>query len=151
VIKAAESAAGKAVVIADARRMADSGSYSIDLWHPDLERFGARQLSDRFHARYGTPMTSDAWEGWIAVKAVWETALRVTGGDFAGTLAKGGFDGHKGVALRFGGAERLLRQPLVLVRVDHEGQPERRTLVKEIPWPIAAEDPSQKELPRCAG
>ena len=130
----------------------DAGELAVALWHPDLERFGARQLSDRFEARYGSAMTSDAWEGWIAVKAAWESALRANGGDLATALARGAFDGHKGSALRFG-IDRVLRQPMVIVRRDPLRPNAPGSLVRETPWPIPASprtDSSASGEERCA-
>ena len=124
------------------RSASDVDSYAIDLWHPELERFGARQLSDRFQARYGMPMISDSWEGWLAMKVLWESALRASDGDIAAAIARGGFDGHKGAALRFGSADRLLMQPLVVVRRDRSSPDAVPVLVNVTPWPTLPEVPA---------
>ena len=123
---------------------------TVELWHHELERFGARQLSDRYMQRYGTPMTSDAWEGWMAVKMAWESALRARDGNVALALANSAFDGHKGAALRFGAGDRVLRQPVVVVvhrrerdndRHDGHADAVRRTAVlRELPWPLEQGD-----------
>ncbi len=125
---------------------------TVELWHPDLVRFGARQLSDRYWQRYRAPMTSDAWEGWIAVKVAWEGALRARDGDVASALMRGAFDGHKGTALRFGAPDRVLRQPLIIVpRPAHrEASPTASAStgpepLREIPWP--AGDPGEATPP----
>ena len=105
----------------------------IAFWHPSLARFGAAQLSDRFRARHGVAMTSDAWAGWMAVKIIWESALRATAADaLRDAIARSAFDGHKGRALRFG-PDNILRQPLMIVIPDVAGTPDR--LVAEIDWP----------------
>jgi hypothetical protein len=142
-------------VVADARRRSGAvpriPSYAIDLWHPDLERFGARQVSDRFRAQYGAPMTSDAWEGWLAVKAAWESAVRARDGDVATELARGGFDGHKGVALRFS-PDRMLIQPLFLVQRDATTQDGALTVLRQLPWPDVPASPwsdAAFDSPRC--
>ena len=128
----------------DAARPTGAPAAHIELWHHDLERFGARQLSDRYLQRFGTPMTSEAWEGWFAVKVAWESALRAREGDVAGAIARGAFDGHKGTALRFGPGDRLLRQPLLVMAADPAAadtmasptrSASRVTGVREIPWP----------------
>jgi hypothetical protein len=85
------------------------------LWHPSLVRYGAKQLNDRFGARFGKPMDGGAWAGWFAAKAAAEAALR-TGSDdpvkLAAYLASAdsALDGHKGRSLTFG-ADHRLRQP----------------------------------------
>ena len=146
-----DSLARGAAVIADARS-SPSGVpgrawHSIALWHHDLHRFGARQLTDRYLAEYDTAMTSDAWEGWMAMKAAWESGLRARDGDVAAALSRGGFDGHKGAALRFDPGDRTLRQPLVIVR--HDGTGTSPAVVQEVPWPSARD--STHHAPRACG
>lgn len=80
-------------------------------WHPNLKRFGAEQLNERFHRRFGRPMDEAAWRGWVAVKIAAEAALR---GDVLQQLVDSGFDGHKGEQLRFG-EDHFLIQPVYLV------------------------------------
>ena len=89
-------------------------------WHPDLERFGAEQLNERFHRRFGQPMDEDAWHGWIAVKIAAELALKVSPGtSLLDLLPRLAFDGHKGTQLRFGEDHHLI-QPVY--RVDSKGK-----------------------------
>lgn len=87
------------------------------LWHARLTRYGARQLNDRFERRFGTPPGPAVWAGWMAVKVLWESALRTGGTDAAmlsaylrGDDAK--FDGHKGEPLVFDPVTHQLRQRL---------------------------------------
>ena len=131
----------------------------VELWHHELERFGARQLSDRYHQRHGQPMTSRAWEGWIAVKIAWESALRARDGDVAAAITHGAFDGHKGAALRFGADDRVLHQPLVIVAAgSNRGDGARSggaggvgvTLVREVAWPTGATDERATAVPSAA-
>ena len=71
-------------------------------WHPDLERFGAEQLNQRFRRRFGIPMDEQAWRGWVAVKIAAELVLRSpAGSDPAAALTTMSFDGQKGEQLRF--------------------------------------------------
>ena len=77
-------------------------------WHPDLVRFGAEQLNQRFERRFGARMTAREWLGWIAIKIAVDAQLRGL------PLAKGRYDGHKGAALHFGDGSRLV-QPLCVV------------------------------------
>jgi hypothetical protein len=118
-----------------AKHSVPSADLRVALWHPSLERFGAAQLSERYRSRYGNPMTSEAWAGWMAVKIIWESSLR-TRDEPAGlrdAIARGGFDGHKGRALRFG-ADHVLRQPLVVVRVNAGRTTISDSIVAEVPW-----------------
>lgn len=90
------------------------------LWHAGLTRFGAAQLNERFEKHLRGQPSSGTWAGWMAVKVVWETALRTGRLDarvLAGSLLhpeQPGFDGHKGEALAFDGVHQL-RQPLYTV------------------------------------
>ncbi|MFN2603104.1 MAG: ABC transporter substrate-binding protein [Gemmatimonadaceae bacterium] len=93
---------------------------TIELWHSSLERYGGSQLNDRFRARFGRPMTSGAWAGWVAVKIAWEASLRARGVEAPALVAfleKDGsqFDGHKGAPLSFRQWDHQLRQPLYAV------------------------------------
>ena len=85
-------------------------------WLPTLSRYGAEQLNDRYRSATGTPMTSDAWLGWFAVKILVESALRTDStepDDLRAQLADPAtrFDGHKGQPLYFDRRRRLV-QPL---------------------------------------
>lgn len=103
---------------------AASGGRAV-LWHPSLERFGAAQLNDRFRARFAAGMDGPAWAGWMAVKVLWEAALRARSTQPAALrayLVRGDtrFDGHKGWPLSFRAWDRQLRQPLY--RLDAAGK-----------------------------
>jgi hypothetical protein len=83
-------------------------------WVPALTRFGADSLNKRYRARYGEPMTSDAWCAWFAVKCAWEAALKSGARDAKGLITylerpSSRFDGHKGVALFFDASHRLVQ------------------------------------------
>jgi hypothetical protein len=87
-------------------------------WHPLLERFGADQLNERFHRRFGRSMDESAWRGWVAVKIAVEAALASPPGasmSLADRLRVQGFDGHKGMQLRFDPRSGHLIQPVYLV------------------------------------
>lgn len=86
-------------------------------WHPDLERFGAEQVNERFRRRFGRPMDEGAWHGWMAVKIAVELALQIPPGasrTLLSALRTSVFDGHKGAQLRFG-EDHYLDQPVYLV------------------------------------
>ncbi len=85
-------------------------------WHPQLSRFGADELNERFRRATGGRMTSPEWLGWVAVKALAEAFLRAEPGTaLCGSLRSVRFDGHKGRPIRFDGA-RELQQTLVIAR-----------------------------------
>jgi hypothetical protein len=88
-------------------------------WHPDLERFSARELNARFRRRFTVPLTETSWAAWAALKLVGEAVVR---GNATGTTAvvtflesAPPFDGHKGSALTFRRWDHQLRQPLYVV------------------------------------
>jgi ABC-type branched-subunit amino acid transport system substrate-binding protein len=98
-------------------RQTTPGLQVVD-WHPDLERFGAEQLNDRFRRRFGQAMDEPAWRGWIAVRIATELALRIPPGASTGLLdllPHAAFDGHKGAQLRFDPQDHYLVQPVYLV------------------------------------
>jgi hypothetical protein len=81
-------------------------------WGPDLERFGAGELNERFRGQTGRPMTADAWCGWVAMKAIAEAALHARStapADVADALRVLRFDGHKGEPLYFDDRLRLVQ------------------------------------------
>lgn len=96
-----------------------SNDIGVTLWHPDLFRYGAAQLNERFARRFGEGMDGQAWAGWMAVKVLWEAAIRSRSAETRDLseylLASGSrFDGHKGWPLSFCGSSRQLRQPLYI-------------------------------------
>jgi hypothetical protein len=101
-------------------RYGKGGGAEIADWHPSLKRFGAEQLNQRYIQRFGTPMEPLAWASWMAVKAAAEAALRGASSpaELARRLMTLGFDGHKGIRLRFRPEDHHLRQPLYVVSGD---------------------------------
>jgi ABC-type branched-subunit amino acid transport system substrate-binding protein len=98
---------------------APSGTTAVH-WHPALFRFGAEQLTTRYHDRFGGSMHDLSWTAWFALKTLGEATLRARSTEAAALSAfllapRTRFDGHKGVALTFRPQERQLRQPLYLV------------------------------------
>lgn len=96
--------------------LADAGA-GATAWDPSLQRFGADTLNQRYRARFGRPMTSNAWTAWMAIKILWESSLRTRSsesGAIVRYLARDTtqFDGHKGRPLSFRAWDRQLRQPL---------------------------------------
>jgi ABC transporter substrate binding protein (PQQ-dependent alcohol dehydrogenase system) len=112
--------------LAHAAPSVDSSARCV-AWDASLTRFGADTLNQRFEARYRQPMTDDAWTGWLAVKMLWEAALRARTSepDVVGavlTRESTRFDGHKGRALSFRSWDHQLRQP-VYVLIGGSGGP----------------------------
>ncbi len=97
---------------------------SSALWHPGLARYGASQLNDRFVRSFGEQPGGQDWANWMAVKILWESALRMGGGDPAAIVEylreEAEFDGHKGEALRFDPDSHQLTQPLYLITATGE-------------------------------
>lgn len=86
-------------------------------WHAQFERFGAPQVSRRFHKAYGRPMTAHDWSAWMAGKALVTIAAAQPKGPNAAwqqALGKAQLDGSKGVNMSFRPWDGQLRQPLLL-------------------------------------
>jgi hypothetical protein len=116
-----------AAMYASARKLAPPNT-DIVLWSDRLEKYGASQLNDRFRAAEGAGMTSWQWAGWFAIKAVWESFLRIGSSDpalLARHMTSDGatFDGHKGAALSFRKWDRQLRQPLFAMTASTSAPP----------------------------
>ncbi|HEY3066204.1 MAG TPA: ABC transporter substrate-binding protein [Methylomirabilota bacterium] len=88
-------------------------------WHPELERFSARELNARFRRRFNAPLTETSWAAWAALKLVGEAVVRGNATGAAGIVtfleSAPPFDGHKGSALTFRRWDHQLRQPLYVV------------------------------------
>jgi len=107
-------------MIRDARTMAGDPASDVVAWDSSLSRFGADTLNQRYRSRFNQPMTADAWAGWIAVKILWEAALRQRSGDASALAAfldreSTQFDGHKGQPLSFRSWDHQLRQPVYVI------------------------------------
>ena len=119
----------------------------VVLWHPNLERYGAAQLNDRYRAAYQRPMSAEAWSAWMAVKIIAEAAVRLRTFETTAVLAwledaRTRFDGHKGRALSIRRWDHQLRQPLYWVEA-----PGAASIV-ELPPPIrgGAQAPMAEQL-----
>lgn len=109
----------------DAAAMVNASEGHVVEWHPELFRYGAGQLNDRFSQAFDDGMDAVAWSTWISVKIAAESALRVGTSDVEALLAYLGsestrFDGHKGLPLSFRSWDHQLRQPLY-VEVNRAG------------------------------
>lgn len=126
----------------------------VGLWHPDLYRYGATQLNNRFGERFEEGMSSAAWANWLAVKILWEAAVRAdgTGADVLIEFlesSRAGFDGHKGTALSFRPWNHQLRQPIYLVHADGDGNVEIEELQDDEPAAGSGESPDPLGIPRA--
>lgn len=109
------------------RSVLPPGLVRADAWSPDLVRFGAAQLNDRFRARFGADaaMRGPAWAGWFAAKIVVEATLRARAQDPAAlgdVLRLARFDGHQGAPLAFAPGGELL-PPLHITGSMDSGRP----------------------------
>lgn len=105
---------------------AGSGNDSVTLWGPDLRRYGASELNNRYRDAYHLGMDGFAWAGWVAVKIAAEAALRTQSTSPARLVAylespTTKFDGHKGWSLTFRLADHQLRQPLYIAMLQGAG------------------------------
>jgi hypothetical protein len=90
-------------------------------WHHALHRYGASELNDRFFKAAGARMRAEHWLGWLAVKVITEASMRTApGGGLPAAIARGRFDGHKGVALTFAADTRRLLQPLYVIDTSND-------------------------------
>jgi len=127
---------------------APAGAFAA-AWDPSLVRFGADTLNARFQARFGRPMTSDTWCGWVAVKMLWESALRARSAESRALIGYLGadttqFDGHKGRPLSFRAWDHQLRQPVYVLRRDDRASATR--VVAEAPASANPDAPSRDLL-----
>ena len=88
-------------------------------WHFTHEQWGALQLQNRFREQAKRWMAEQDYAGWLAVRAIGESASRVKSTDFAkikGFMLGGEFAlaGFKGVPLSFRLWDGQLRQPVLL-------------------------------------
>jgi hypothetical protein len=114
---------------------------SVVAWDASLSRFGAETLNQRFRARFGRPMTTDAWAAWLAIKILWESSLRAKtddAGELAAYMAREStqFDGHKGQPLSFRAWDHQLRQPVYIL-----GDANGERLIRDVPEVAATESP----------
>ncbi len=111
-----------------------SSSRLVTLWEATLDAYGARELNERFFARWGVPMDPSAWAAYQAVTILFEATSTVRT-SHAPTLVeylespRAVFDVHKGTDVSFRPWDHQLRQPLYLV----EGNP-----TAERPWDMAS-------------
>jgi hypothetical protein len=114
--------ATRAAIIETWRASADGpaapGAVTLAVWHPSLTDNGAADLNQRFEQFASRPMTSEAWLGWCAVKALSEAWLAAGADSLCQEVAEREFDGHKGQPLRFDPATGVLLQPMYIVSDD---------------------------------
>jgi hypothetical protein len=105
----------------DVQAAVNGATVIVEEWDGSLVKFGAGELNERFARVCRHAMTSSAWRGWAAVKAVVEAQLRASRSSACDAVAAVAFDGHKGAPLRFDPVSGELGQPVYLVRRDRGG------------------------------
>jgi hypothetical protein len=104
--------------IAQWRRLHPEAKVSALAWHPEFEKYAAKQLNRRYRKAYGRPMDDQAWAGWAAVKMISDSIARSQSAEPAKLLDylknQLSFDGQKGVTMKFR-ATGQLSQILLLV------------------------------------
>lgn len=101
------------------RPVVGSGGLVPLAWHTSWDRYGAPQLSNRFHKLSNKPMASQDWASWMAVKS-FTTALdeepKATLARLLSKLRSGTttLDGFKGTALSFRPWDGQLRQGIFM-------------------------------------
>jgi hypothetical protein len=105
----------------DVQAAVNGATVIVEEWDGSLVKFGAGELNERFVRARGHAMTSAAWRGWAAVKAVVEGTLRASKAGGCEAVAAVAFDGHKGASLRFDPESGELVQPVYLVRRERGG------------------------------
>jgi len=88
-------------------------------WDVTNEQWGAAQLQDRFHRRFGRAMTAIDYAGWVAVRAIGEAAVRTKSSDpatLASYLRSPDFtlSGYKGRGQSFREWDGQMRQPILI-------------------------------------
>ncbi len=99
--------------IAQPRPVVGDAGLTALAWHAQFERFGAVQVSRRFHRAAGRPMTAHDWAAWMAGKTA-VAAVVEAGKNGLPPLTATPVDGSKGVPLTYRPWDGQLRQTLLL-------------------------------------
>jgi hypothetical protein len=114
-VRASQAARERAKSIWLQRHPDEAGVDAVE-WHDALEKFGAREVNERFAASGFEWPDTELWAGWMAVKIVGDALVRERQRPLTpARLLSLAFDGHKGVPLRFDPLDRHLVQPLHVV------------------------------------
>ncbi len=97
--------------------------YQATAWEATLDAYGARELNERYAARWNMPMDAPAWAGYQVVKIFFEAATFGGATDGEGLVAyfenpNSVFDIWKGIGVTFRPWDHQLRQPLYLVSIN---------------------------------
>ncbi len=96
------------------------------MWHPDLFKYGATQLADRYTARYDVPMHGLAYANWAAVTFLAEAALNAESSRPEALVrylvGEGRFDSRKGKPLTFRPWNQQARQILHVAEASPTGR-----------------------------
>ncbi len=122
--------------VAQWRKLHPESKVAAQAWHPEFEKYAAKQLNRRYSKAHGRPMDDPAWAGWAAVKILSDSIARTQNAEPAQLLeymkTQLSFDGQKGVAMKFR-ATGQLSQTLLLVE---NGRIVGEAPVKEVVDPL---------------
>lgn len=99
------------------RPVVGSAGLVAEAWQTSWDRYGAPQLTRRFHKGQNRPMAGADWAAWIAAKAIVDVVLRTPNPRLQrNALRSAGLvlDGFKGARLSFRPWDQQLRQPIFL-------------------------------------
>ena len=105
-------------MLSNANRLATEHG-QIRAWQYSFKKYAARQLNNRYFAKFNRRMSEEAWYGWAGIKIISEVTMRTRKPNNLMQDLKGDikFDGQKGRRLSFRHNGQL-RQPMFLVKND---------------------------------
>lgn len=130
------------IASAQLRSSVTSPHHRIALWETTLRTNGADAFNDLFMARWGEVTESAGWAAYHAVKIVFKAMLAAGSADSGAIIdylenPKAHFDVAKGPGVSFRPWDHQLRQPLCLIRINHDAKwsridPNARVSIAEI-------------------
>jgi hypothetical protein len=122
--------------VAQWRKLYPEAHVTAQAWHPEFEKYAAKQLNRRYRQAQGRPMDDRAWAGWAALKMLADSVARIQNAEPAKLLdylkTKLAFDGQKGVTMKFRATGQLSQILLII---------ENGKLVGEAPVKGVVDDP----------
>lgn len=116
----------KADAVAQWRNKHPDSKAVAQAWHPELNKYGAKQLNQRFENAQGQPMDDFAWAGWAAAKMITNMIARTQHAepdrllkDLKTLLA---FNGRKGIRMDFRPNGQLSQVMLVVEEGEIAGE-----------------------------
>jgi hypothetical protein len=100
------------------RKLYPEAHVTAQAWHPELEKYAAKQLNRRYRQAQDRPMDDRAWAGWAALKMLADSVARIQNAEPAKLLdylkTKLAFDGQKGVTMKFRATGQLSQTLLII-------------------------------------